>query len=313
MPFLVTCNELFANAAFPVVADRVVDRSLVQSDFHRHEFFEMLFVAHGSLLNRLKTDDIMLRAGDLLITKPYVQHLLERRKQKRPTVAYCCSFMPQVVDSSLHSLEGLKGSNSPNKYFFKPFLSLAEEEASAVLLPIPPARRKIVIDLFQRLQKGGDEPTDVNFARTRCDFLCLLAYLAEGYEQSPDQLVKKGFSVPASRYTEGLRKVLNYMHDHIELPVTLQEMAAMSGVSVSYFCMLFKRATGMTFLDYLTGLRIEQACLLLRNSCDNITTICYQVGFSDYSHFSRKFKRSMGITPSEYRQQNRPARWIERF
>ncbi|MCF7848155.1 MAG: AraC family transcriptional regulator [Kiritimatiellales bacterium] len=302
-------------SAFPVAADRVVSRPLVQTDFHRHEFFEMLFVVRGSLLNRLKTEEIVLKAGDLLITKPYVQHLLESRQQKRPAVAYCCSFMPQVVDSSIHSLEELKASNSPNKYFFKPFLSLADDGVSAVLLPIPPARRKQVVEIFQRLQKGEGIRSDSHFARIRCDFLNLLACMADGYEQdhSVAQQVGKVFTIPTSRYSEGLHKALNYMHDHIEQPLTLQEMAAMSGVSVSYFCMLFKHATGTTFLNYLTGLRIEQACVLLRDTCDNITDVCYKVGFSDYSHFSRQFKKTTGTTPSEYRKQNQPARRIEMF
>ena len=96
-------------------------------------------------------------------------------------------------------------------------------------------------------------------------------------------------------------------------PLTLEDMAAKSGVSVSYFCMLMKHTTGMSFVNYLTGLRIDQACVLLRDTRDNITDVCYRVGFNDYSHFSRQFKKVTGTTPSEYREQHEPARRIEVF
>jgi hypothetical protein len=55
MPFSVTCNALFVESAVPITADRVVNRPLVQTDFHRHEFFEMLFkhATGTTLLNYL--------------------------------------------------------------------------------------------------------------------------------------------------------------------------------------------------------------------------------------------------------------------
>ena len=115
------------------------------------------------------------------------------------------------------------------------------------------------------------------------------------------------FNVAKSRYHKGLRIALNHMHDHFAEPITLQEMAALSGVSVSYFSMLMKASAGASFLTYLTGLRIDQACALLRDSSDNITDICYRVGFNDYSHFSRKFKAITGRTPREYRRASQPA------
>ena len=114
--------------------------------------------------------------------------------------------------------------------------------------------------------------------------------------------------ISTSRYHQGLRKALNYLHDHFAETITLQDMAEMSGVSVSYFSMLIKHATGLSFINYLIGLRMDQACSLLRGSSENITDIAYQVGFNDYSHFSRKFKEVTGLTPRAYRQQKEPTR-----
>ncbi|MFD2257263.1 helix-turn-helix domain-containing protein [Luteolibacter algae] len=277
----------------------------MQSDLHRHEFFEMIYVARGLIHNELSTERMDLRAGDLLIIKPYVRHLL-RTDSERPSVqAYCCSFLPRIVDSSINGLEDLRESQSPNRYFFKPFLSLADDNVSAVKIRIPGKYRKNLQRLFQNVQDAPGEKSGAVFARRRCHFLDLLATLSDIHidmkgETGTDPKVLK---IATSRYHQGLRKALNYIHSNFSEPLTLQDMAEMSGVSVSYFSMLMKHSTGMSFVNYLTGLRMDQACSLLRGSTENIMDICYGVGFNDYSHFSRKFKEITGYTPREFRQQ----------
>ncbi len=66
----------------------------------------------------------------------------------------------------------------------------------------------------------------------------------------------------------------------------------------------------MTFLNDLNGLRIERACVLLRDTCDNALDICYQVGFNDYTHFGRQFKKNTGMSPATFRKRNLHVRQI---
>ena len=66
----------------------------------------------------------------------------------------------------------------------------------------------------------------------------------------------------------------------------------------------------MTFLNYLNGLRIERAGVLLRETTDNALDICYQVGFNDYTHFGRQFKKNTGMSPAEFRKKNLNVRRI---
>lgn len=303
---LVKSRELFTESAFPITVDRVVDRTLIQKELHRHEYFEMLFVENGTLINHFKSEKLPLQQGDLLIMKPYVLHFLEDINDNTPRTAYCCSFLPQVVDFNIHSLEELKSSRSPNKYFFKPLMSLAEDGVSAIHIKTEPKERKQIAQLFSLLKETTHTASERNHALTRCHFLNLLAFIAETHDQgqSVNKTAQIDLAVPVSRYLSGLRKTLNYIHDHYEEPLSLQDMAAMSGASETYFCRLFKHETGMTFLNYVNSLRIEQACVLLRDTCDNALDICYQVGFNDYTHFGRQFKKNTGTSPAEFRKQN---------
>ncbi|MGJ8639539.1 MAG: helix-turn-helix domain-containing protein [Opitutaceae bacterium] len=301
---LVKSQQLFAESAFPVTVDTLVDRTLIQKELHRHEYFEMIYVDKGTMVNRFISDQVVMEAGDVLILKPYVRHVLEDDDSGESMKAYCCSFLPQVVDFSINSLEELKVSQSPNKFFFKPMLSLAEENVSAVHLKVPKDQRESFVALFDKLKELSHDYTGKGFALTRCYFLNLLTTLAEQYELDNvnASAVQSDVSVQVSRYKSGLRKALNYIHAHYDKTISLEEVAVMCGASESYFCRLFKHDTGMTFLNYLNGLRVERACVLLRDTCDSALEICYQVGFNEYTHFGRQFKKNTGMSPAEYRK-----------
>lgn len=309
---LLKSKELFVESAFPIAVDRVVDRTLIQKELHRHEYFEMLYVEKGRLINKFKGDDVTLGAGEMLIMKPYVLHVLNDERRTATRTAYCCSFLPQVVDFGISSLEELKASRSPNKYYFKAFLSLAEEGVSAVKLKIDTDQRDALVELLNQLKNTTHDPSEKAHALTRQRFLDLLILLAEQQERDEiaNNTVQIDLAVPVTRYQAGLRKTLNHIHDHFTEPLTLQDMAAMSGASETYFCRLFKHETGMTFLNYVNGLRIERARVLLRDTCDNALDICYKVGFNDYTHFGRQFKKNTGLSPAGFRKQNQHIRRI---
>jgi AraC-like DNA-binding protein len=66
---------------------------------------------------------------------------------------------------------------------------------------------------------------------------------------------------------------------------------------------MFKKATGINFTDYLSRVRIEKAKNLLLNPNLRVSEIAYEVGFQSLTHFNRVFKRVVGQSPTEYREQ----------
>jgi AraC-like DNA-binding protein/ligand-binding sensor protein len=83
--------------------------------------------------------------------------------------------------------------------------------------------------------------------------------------------------------------------------VSLAEVAKAVNTSTFYFCKLFKKATGLTFTDYLSRVRIEKAKNLLLNPNLRISEIAYEVGFQSLTHFNRIFRKLTGQSPSAYR------------
>jgi AraC-like DNA-binding protein len=73
-------------------------------------------------------------------------------------------------------------------------------------------------------------------------------------------------------------------------------------VSTFYFCKMFKKATGLTFTDYLSRVRVEKAKALLLNPHLRISEIAYDVGFQSLTHFNRMFRKIVGLSPTVYRE-----------
>jgi len=71
----------------------------------------------------------------------------------------------------------------------------------------------------------------------------------------------------------------------------------------NYFCRLFKKELGISFVDYVGKIRLEKALELLRNSTIKIKDISKNVGFSNPHYFGIWFKENTGLTPSQYRKQ----------
>lgn len=96
-------------------------------------------------------------------------------------------------------------------------------------------------------------------------------------------------------------RVIQWMHLHMEQPLTLVDAATVAHVTPAAFSRFFKRETGKTFTDYVNDIRCAKACVLLKESRAPIATIGLQCGFLTSSHFNRQFMARMGQSPRSYR------------
>lgn len=94
-----------------------------------------------------------------------------------------------------------------------------------------------------------------------------------------------------------LKKTFNLIDEKYAYDLTLERAACASNLSVSHFCRLFKKCTGMTFTDYLTRYRINMAGQFLESG-KNVTEAAYLCGFNSINSFTRAYKRIKGEPPS---------------
>ncbi len=110
------------------------------------------------------------------------------------------------------------------------------------------------------------------------------------------------------RYVGLIDKAKDYMHANFAMSdLTLDKVASAVNVSPNYFSSLFNQELGITFIEYLTNIRMEKAKDYLRCSSKKITEIGSLVGYMDSHYFSYIFKKTQNCTPSEYRLKGKGA------
>lgn len=103
-----------------------------------------------------------------------------------------------------------------------------------------------------------------------------------------------------------------HAHVHLDEPLSLETLAAVTGLSPHHFHRRFRLAFGETPTAYVRRLRLERAAWRLLLHSDSILTIALDCGFNDHETFSRAFRRRYGLSPRAYRAKGRLPRAPER-
>jgi YesN/AraC family two-component response regulator len=127
--------------------------------------------------------------------------------------------------------------------------------------------------------------------------------LKESFSDILDQLLQdKSGSIGKVDTPEFFGMIKEYISLHLAEPLTLQSMCRHFGISQTYISRLFRKYSGQSFINYLTGVRIEKAKQYLANRDMLIKDIALMAGFSDQFYFSRVFRSLTGQSPSKYQE-----------
>jgi len=100
-----------------------------------------------------------------------------------------------------------------------------------------------------------------------------------------------------------LRRITDWMAEHLAEEFSLGRLAEQAGMSEFHFNRLFKRATGVPPSQYQIKLRLDAARRLLRETKKSVITVANDVGYSNPSHFAQLFRKETGLSPTDYRRQ----------
>ena len=126
----------------------------------------------------------------------------------------------------------------------------------------------------------------------------ILHCLAENFLETPDDKLSKKQNSTDNR----IYHINNYIRTNYDQPISLKDLAEHLYLSTSYLARFFRKTYGMTFLEYLTNVRMQHAVEDLLYTDIPVTKIVYTNGFSNSKAFNKTFKAFYGCTPSEYRK-----------
>ncbi|HHX50060.1 MAG TPA: helix-turn-helix transcriptional regulator, partial [Clostridia bacterium] len=113
------------------------------------------------------------------------------------------------------------------------------------------------------------------------------------------QSVEEGKSL---RNVQVVQKAGSFIRNNYRDRITVGDVARAVYLSPCHLSKIFKQEMGCTIIEFLNKVRMEEAKKLLRNPEFNVVQVAYDLGFKDPGYFTKVFKRSEGITPSEFRE-----------
>lgn len=110
-------------------------------------------------------------------------------------------------------------------------------------------------------------------------------------------------SIAESRHAN-IRRAIAFMTENLDKSITMQQVAKTVHLNPNHFSEVFKRETGMNYIEYLTKVRMKRAGEILLESPAKVSDVAKRVGYEDIKYFTQLFKKHTGHTPSGYRQAN---------
>lgn len=192
-------------------------------------------------------------------------------------------------------------------------VALFKQDITPMLTALPEMRKLTHLLSLSRLGLKVEAPTATKVARMMEELpeqspgsrLLSLLQILFLIADSGDYRLLSTQSIPANtgyHENERLKAVMEYTLTHFKNKVSLEEAAAIMHMTSTSFCRYFKIQKGITYVRFITELRIGHACNLLIESDASISEICYECGYNTLSHFINMFKLITGKTPMEYKK-----------
>ena len=155
-----------------------------------------------------------------------------------------------------------------------------------------------LVALLQQLRDEASRPTASRlFVRGVAQAIAV--HLARNYCAFTEAVRGEGAALPGFK----LRRVTDWMAEHLAEEFSLSRLAGQAGMSEFHFNRLFKRATGVPPSQYHIKLRMDAARRLLRETKQSVITIANEVGYATPSHFAQLFRKETGLSPTDYRRE----------
>ncbi|WP_083189412.1 response regulator [Paenibacillus sp. KS1] len=140
-------------------------------------------------------------------------------------------------------------------------------------------------------------------SRTLVDVLALAERTLTAMALPSDKQGKQGQGTLANSYEPKLQQIQHYIEQNLADSITSIDIARYLYLNPSYFSRYFKRMTGSNFTDYVHQYKMNIASQMLKTSGHTLEQIALTLGYSDRTYFSKVFKKYMGVTPSEYKNE----------
>ena len=251
----------------------------VDTPVHRHDYYELIYIASGAVINLVGDKELFMRDGDVCIMGLESVHSLHIIDRDAVVINVC--LRPEIFETDY--FREYRESETPAG-------SLLRGKAATSYLFYPDTTSSIINTLISVIMAdyvdAGRRQTLAMVARVLqllCELSRLDAYTYYGIDVQTFEILQRISLDPASATVSGL--------------------AAEYGYSPNYFSQYMRRHTGRTAIETITKARMELASRLLLDTDVTVESVAREVGYANMGHFHALFKREFGMTPRAWRSQ----------
>jgi len=252
-----------------------VDKGKLYGEFHQHEELQISLVQKGKGTIIVADTVHHFTAGDVFVIGGQQPHVF---RNEDDALLHTIFFSPESFGTAFLDLEEGKGIGDFYAFAKAGFKTSATPDITA---------------LFDHLSRAKG-------IHKLSYFIQLLSILKVATHKPLSSFVYE--KKITERDGKKMNAILTYTLSHFREAIQLQSVASVASMSPNAFCKYFKKRTNKTYFTFVTELRIEHACKLLRENPEMpIAIISEASGFLTLSHFNRKFKSLKAVSPREYR------------
>ena len=243
---------------------------------HTHNDWEIRYVTSGSANVSIENTPMQTKSGDLIIFHPGEMHFQNEADTSEDLVQYTFRF-------------SLRKSESPAVHSFIEILNSIGKIHDD---------RFCLASLFNRLWKEITErkPGYFNYVQSLCLSILIEVLRLTGHDTS------EIFTTDGDKYTNYWRTRLDkFLYSNFKTNVKLEDLADEIALSPRHASRMIEREYGITFIEKLTEIRLDNAKFKLKSTNASMEEIANLCGFQSYSYFTTCFKKNVGMTPGQYR------------
>lgn len=257
---------------------------------HRNTGMEIVLVEQGHLEWAVDNRPEVLTPGSVFFTLPWQAHGSLFLREPKNRIYYILFELAKPYTTPSTSIR------FPQKFGF----SLKEEKMLSRLFcgttrhawALSVTAQQMFADLIRLL----DSPTPLNTSTSMALLRCLILEVALSIESQSKPQMQDSYTASC------VRRFLQQLNGRIDEDWTLGQMAEECGVKRTQFAKLCQAISGYSPVTYLSRLRFEKACELLRETTRSITDITYTCGYGSTQYLAASFKKTARMSPSDYRK-----------
>nr|WP_317283383.1 helix-turn-helix domain-containing protein [uncultured Sellimonas sp.] len=256
-----------------------------------HDFWEFVCVDKGEVSIGAGDDTHTLKRGEIVFHEPNEFHWVKANGNIAPNLI--------VISFSC---------KSPMMNFFRKKILRTDDFARGILA-------QIIMEAGNFLEGRLDDPyqtvltTKKNTPAASGQLIQLyleqlIIYLYRQYNEFsmriPDSRKKPDKTTKENTDTEVFNRVVSYLNQNLSSRITIEKICRDNLIGRSQLQSIFSKKTGLGIIEYFSRMKVDAAKELIRTEKMNFTQISEQLGYASIHYFSRQFKKTTGMTPSEY-------------